>query len=104
MTTTSDQQRYSMGRAYIQGLRAQTGGKCAPLAAKPNTLEKRFLAWFRNLPPASQSRPFTMSEIETALNTQGRHISAVLIQLGWQRKRVWSAQRYCRYWLPPLSI
>lgn len=88
--------------AYIEALRRRTGGNSTQLH-KQQTLEGRFLAWFNDLPPESQHRPFSMREIEAALNSQGRHISAVLVQLGWQRKRVWSAQRYCRYWIPPAS-
>jgi hypothetical protein len=89
--------------AYIEELRRQTGGNSAQ-SHKQQTLEGRFLAWYGNLLPEAQHRPFAMREIETALNSQGRHISAVLVQLGWQRKRVWSAQRYCRYWLPPCAM
>jgi hypothetical protein len=86
--------------AYIQHLRL----KQAVTMAEPSglrSLEAQFIAWFNDLPNASQSRPFSMREIEIALNNQGRHISAILVRLGWRRKRVWSAQRYCRYWLPP---
>ena len=37
-----------------------------------------------------------------ALKTQGRYISPVLLELRWQRKRVWSTTgQYHRYWLPP---
>lgn len=89
-----------MSRAYINNLRRSTAGIKSG-AARRHNLETRFLVWYSNLPPESQHRPFSMREIETALNSQGRHISAVLVQLGWERKRVWSAQRYCRYWTPP---
>jgi hypothetical protein len=43
-----------------------------------------------------------MSEFEVALKTQGKWISPVLLDLGWQRKRIWStAGHYHRYWVPP---
>jgi len=45
-----------------------------------------------------------MQEFESALGTQGKHISAVLLSLGWRRKRQWNdIRRYRRYWLPPAS-
>lgn len=86
--------------AYIQQLRRQHASPVVE-SSKTRTLEARFSAWYNNLPPEGRQRPFTMREIEVAINSQGRHISAVLVQLGWRRQRVWSAQRYCRYWVPP---
>ena len=65
-------------------------------------LEERVLAWFNGLPEFTRLRPFSMGELEYALKTQGRHISPVLISLGWVRKRKWdSKQHYHRYWVPP---
>jgi hypothetical protein len=44
-----------------------------------------------------------MSEFEVALNTQGKYISPVLLELGWKRKRRWASGggQYNRYWKPP---
>jgi hypothetical protein len=43
-----------------------------------------------------------MSEIEKALKTQGKYISPVLLELGWQRKRILNTTgQYHRYWEPP---
>ena len=86
--------------AYIEALRRQTiYHNTQP--PKQQTLEGCFLAWYGDLPPEGKCRPFSMCEIETALNSQGRFISAILVRYGWKRKRIWSAQRYCRYWVPP---
>ena len=89
-----------MSRAYLKSLECHVRRTESQSARHP-PLEARFTAWFDDLPPEAKNRPFSMREIETALNSQGRHISAVLVQLGWRRKRVWTTQRYCRYWLPP---
>lgn len=71
--------------------------------AQPHAdLRARFLLWFNNLPQVSRNRPFAMQEIEQALHTQGRYISPVLLDQGWQRKRRWNSKgQYHRYWMPP---
>lgn len=70
----------------------------------PGDLRQRFLDWYNSLPEVVRNRPFSMQEFEAALGTQGKYISAVLLNLGWQRKRQWSATgRYNRYWLPPIK-
>ncbi len=91
-----------MSRAYIKSLERHEH-RAESKSARYQPLEARFTAWFDNLPPEAKNRPFSMSEIENALNSQGRHISSVLVQLGWRRKRVWTTQRYCRYWQPPTT-
>jgi hypothetical protein len=46
--------------------------------------------------------PFFDGEFETAFKTQGKYISPVLLELGWQRRRIWSTTgKYHRYWEPP---
>jgi hypothetical protein len=50
----------------------------------------RFLNWYRSMLGFTRSRPFSMSEFEAALKTQGKYISPVLLELGWRRKRIWS--------------
>lgn len=88
--------------AYIATLKKQIEHSiCLSAKSKRGTLQERLIVWFENLPPESRRRPFSMYEFENALLSQGRHISNVLLQLGWHRKRIWSNQRYCRYWLPP---
>jgi hypothetical protein len=43
-----------------------------------------------------------MAEFETALKTQGKYISPVLLELGWRRKRIWSTTgQHHRYWESP---
>ena len=70
--------------------------------SQPSSLRDRFVSWYASLPAISRDRRFSMAEFETALKTQGRYISPVLLELRWQRKRVWSTTgQYFRYWLPP---
>ena len=86
--------------AYLRRLQMEL----PPPASKPKVppLEARFIAWFNNLPEFTRNRPFSMQEFETALRSQGRFISPVLLQLGWQRQRRWSSRgQYHRYWLGP---
>jgi hypothetical protein len=70
--------------------------------SQPSSLQDRFISWYASLPAVSRDRRFSMSEIEAALKTQGRYISPVLLDLGWQRKRMWNTTgQYHRYWVPP---
>ena len=56
----------------------------------------------RSLPVVARDRRFSRSEFEAALKTQGKYISPVLLELGWECKRVWSTTgQYHRYWEPP---
>jgi hypothetical protein len=72
---------------------------------QPLGLRQRFLNWFRGLPAFSRNRFFGMSEFEVVLKTQGKYISPVLLELGWQRKRIWSTTgHYHRYWVPPALL
>ncbi|MFM0213679.1 hypothetical protein PQQ96_40555 [Paraburkholderia sediminicola] len=65
-------------------------------------LQQQFQAWYGSLPEIVRSRPFSMIEFEKALGTQGKYISPVLLELGWQRKRRWGSRgQYHRYWVPP---
>jgi hypothetical protein len=65
-------------------------------------LRQKFQEWFASLPEIARSRPFSMTEFERALGTQGKYISSVLLDLGWQRKRRWNSRgQYHRYWVPP---
>ncbi len=69
---------------------------------QPLSLKQRFLDWYRSFPEFARNRRFAMSELEVALKTQGKWISPVLLDLGWQRKRIWSTSgQYHRYWVPP---
>lgn len=84
--------------AYINQLNKQQNYETRPEL----NLRQKLIKWYRSLPEISRDRPFSMSEIETATKSQGRFISAILLDLGWQRKRKWSTQgRYMRYWIPP---
>ena len=84
--------------AYIKKLKQQQYYSYQPQIS----LHQKIMDWHRNLPEVSRSRAFSMQEIEDAVNSQGRYISAVLLELGWQRKRKWSTHgQYFRYWLPP---
>lgn len=69
---------------------------------QPFDLRGRFIDWYAALPEIGRHRAFAMVELESALQTQGRHLSPIMLSLGWQRKRKWaSRQQYLRYWLPP---
>ena len=67
------------------------------------TLQQQFTEWCGLLPEIARNRPFSMLEFERALATQGKYISPVLLELGWQRKRRWNSRggQYHRYWVPP---
>jgi hypothetical protein len=54
---------------------------------------------------ASSANCLPPSEFEAVLMSQGRHISPVLMELGWQRNRMWTTTgQYHLYWvLPALS-
>jgi hypothetical protein len=75
----------------------------SPPPSPRSALRERFLAWYGDLPTVSRDRPFSMLEFEAALNTQGKYISPVLLELGWTRKRRWASGggQYNRYWVPP---
>ena len=84
--------------AYINQLRQLQNNDYQPILS----LRQKLINWHSDLPEVSRDRPFSMKEIETAVKSQGRFISIVLLDLGWQRKRKWSTKgRYMRYWLPP---
>lgn len=84
--------------AYIKQLNSLT----ATASPSRSPLQQRFMDWYRALPEVSRNRLFSMIEFEMALGTQGKYISAVLLELGWQRKRRWSSSgQYFRYWVPP---
>lgn len=69
--------------------------------SKPD-LNQRFLAWFNGQPEIARIRPYSMSELEQALGTPGRLLSAVLLEIGWERHRKWSSSgQSLRYWVPP---
>jgi hypothetical protein len=86
--------------AYIAELNKLIATQSSP--PQPLSLRQRFLDWYCSLPEFARNRRFAMSEFEAALKTQGKHISSVLLDLGWQRKRIWSITgQYHRYWLPP---
>lgn len=86
--------------AYINQLRRE----CFEAAAAPPqlTLSQRLTDWHASLPAVSRDRPFSMSELESAMATQGRYIGVELLRLGWSRKRIWlRSGSYSRYWVPP---
>lgn len=91
-----------MSSAYVNALRRSLDeGKGQDQLSKPD-LKQRFLAWFDNQPEISRIRPYSMVELERALATQGRLLSAVLLGLGWERQRDWSSKgQNHRYWIPP---
>ncbi len=88
--------------AYIKSLQRSLEAEELPPLLSKRDLESRFLAWLDSVPEISRMRPYSMIELEQALDTQGRYLSPVLIRLGWERRRKWSsAKHYHRYWAPP---
>jgi len=86
--------------AYLAELNRVIAERTDP--GEPISLKSRFQKWYDGLPSVTRDRPFSMSEFETALSTQGKYVSSVLLELGWQRKRKWnSVGQYHRYWVPP---
>lgn len=60
--------------------------------AQPHSdLRSRFLAWHSGLPEVSRTCAFAMLEIEQTLNTQGKYLSSIMLNLGGRRKRKWSS-------------
>jgi hypothetical protein len=92
-----------MPSAYIAALnRELRDERTCEQVAKPD-LRHRFVEWYESLPEISRHRPFAMAELEMALGTQGKYLSAILLSLGWQRRRKWSSRgQYPRYWVPPI--
>jgi hypothetical protein len=72
---------------------------CKSTGRPTNDLSQRFNDWYAGLPEITRSRPFSMSEFEAALKTQGK---PVLLGLGWATKKAfWSTNgQYHRYWRP----
>lgn len=69
------------------------------------SLMQRFIDWYADLPEITRQRPFAMIELERALGTQGRHLSPILLSLGWQRRRKWTGTgQYPRFWVPPREL
>lgn len=90
--------------AYIKALYRSLDDEAAPAQPPKPDLKQRFIDWYDGLPEISRNRPFAMVELEKALGTQGKYLSSILLDLGWQRKREWSSKRqYHRYWLPPVK-
>ncbi|HUX30538.1 MAG TPA: hypothetical protein VMV78_07910 [Thiobacillus sp.] len=74
----------------------------APSLTQADTLAERFDQWWVKQPLATRVRAYSIEEITTALGTQGRNLSPILIQRGWVRHRRWQhRQHYFRVWLPP---
>lgn len=91
-----------MSSAYIRSLQRTLHDEAAPQQLFKPDLKERFIEWFTSVPEISRFRPYSMAELERALGTQGRLLSPVLLNLGWERRRKWSSKRQSpRYWIPP---
>lgn len=90
-----------MPSAYINQLKRESEERSVQRIAPP-TLAQKFVEWFEGVPEISRLRPYAMTEMERALETQGRYLSPILFSLGWERRRKWSSKtQYLRYWVPP---
>jgi hypothetical protein len=91
-----------MSTAYIRSLQRILEADASAELSKKSDLEAKFLSWLVSQPEISRDRPYAMTELETALGTQGRYLSAILIRHGWTRRRKWTGKtQYLRYWVPP---
>ncbi|MGV3554232.1 MAG: hypothetical protein ACO1OD_03145 [Croceibacterium sp.] len=92
-----------MTSAYVKKLdRLVAEDRTTKTNPAEDTLQQRFLEWFNGLPEVSRQRAYSMVEMEQALHTQGKYLSPILLELGWQRRRKWSSSRqYHRFWVPP---
>lgn len=91
-----------MTSAYVRSLQRSLEAEKQPAGLSKPDLETRFLAWLDSQPEISRLRPYSMTELEKALGTQGRYLSSVLLRLGWERRRKWTSKaQYPRYWTPP---
>lgn len=87
--------------AYVKSLYRTLTDEAAQATLSKSGLRQRFIDWFDSVPEISRIRPYSMAELEQALNTQGRYLSPVMLSLGWQRRRKWSSKgQYHRYWIP----
>ena len=90
--------------AYIVGLNREIERSTQPVLAPAVSLRQRFIDWYIALPQITRNRAFAMGEIERALDTQGKYLSSIMLELGWVRKRQWSDRgQYSRYWVPPAN-
>ena len=88
--------------AYIAALNREIEAERQSSSTTAADLRHRFVDWYTGLPEISRCRPYAMVELEKAFSTQGKYLSAILLSLGWQRKRKWSGEgQYLRYWIPP---
>jgi hypothetical protein len=88
---------------YIAELNKRIATRSPP--AQPLSLRQSFLNWYRSVHEFARNRFFSMSELEVALKRQGKHIRPMLLELGWQRKRIWSMTGHNpRYWQPPAVL
>jgi hypothetical protein len=91
-----------MQSAYIARLNREMLVEVSQQQAETHSLCQRFIDWYASLPEITRDRPFAMLEFEKALGTQGRHLSPILLHLGWRRRRKWTgAGHYPRFWMPP---
>ena len=91
-----------MSSAYIRSLQRSLEAEEPTELSKKSDLETRLLNWLNGQPQISRHRPYAMTELENALGTQGRYLSAILIRHGWERRRKWASKtHYLRYWVPP---
>lgn len=89
--------------AYIKSMQKCLEAEELPTPLFNRDLETRFLAWVDSVPEVSRMRPYSITELERALGTQGRYLSPILLRHGWERRRRWASKtQYLRYWVPPL--
>lgn len=91
-----------MPSAYVRSLQRSLETKEISTELSRPDIKSRFLSWLDSQPEISRFRAYSMTELEKALGTQGRHLSPILLELGWERRRKWTSKtQYLRYWMPP---
>jgi hypothetical protein len=92
-----------MPSAYIRSLQRSLATEAVSPELSKSDLKQRFIQWYEGVPEISRVRPYSMVELERALGTQGRFLSPILLNLGWERRRRWSSTGQSpRFWMPPV--
>lgn len=103
-TTTSDAKRDHDAVSLYSVVTTNLEAEASVQPLTKFDLKERFGEWFASQPEISRCRSYSMAELERALGTQGRFLSAVLLALGWERRRKWSSTGQSpRYWVPPAA-
>jgi len=89
--------------AYIKNLvrlSDETNAASATTAAeKSKPLPIKIQERANTLPPEEGRRPYSMCELVAVFKVAPGRLGMALAELGWTRRRVWTATNYKRYWI-----